>query len=210
LPKAERDAEKCHEQTYLMAGGAPAGISILPGELGCRTKRMRIMMTTMQGNRITTPSGTDTLEFPFNRIGRLKKASRDASLLDFAYRPAFSSAVGSFGVVVVGRILDARRRRSIVPGSQAMGLAQDDFGRWARNEVVVNSLGGCTEAYRKGRFGFAALRALKSVMGGGDVELAVAMGQEKKNRGLSGKRKFGRKVSDATSGTTRKRGLQEN
>ena len=60
---------------YLIKGGAPAGISILPGEDGCRTMRMRINIITMSGNKITTPRGIDIFEFPFNLIRLLKKAN---------------------------------------------------------------------------------------------------------------------------------------
>jgi hypothetical protein len=74
-----------------MAGGAPAGINILPGELGCLTKSTKIRMTTMQGKRMTTPSGTETLELPFKRIGRRKKSSRDHNL---PVRPFFSDMDG--------------------------------------------------------------------------------------------------------------------
>jgi hypothetical protein len=55
-----------------MAGGAPAGINILPGFDGCLTNNTRMRITTMSGKRITTPSGTEMLEFPLNLNGRLK------------------------------------------------------------------------------------------------------------------------------------------
>lgn len=42
-------------------------------------------MTTMHGNRSTTPSGTDIVELPLNLKGRRKNASRDANLpFDFS------------------------------------------------------------------------------------------------------------------------------
>lgn len=62
-----------------MAGGAPAGISILPGEFGCLTKSMRIRITTMSGKMMTTPMGIEMVEFPLRRKGRRKKARRDHS-----------------------------------------------------------------------------------------------------------------------------------
>lgn len=83
-----------------MAGGAPAGINILPGFDGCLTNNTRIRMTTMSGKRITTPSGTEMLEFPLNLNGRLKYAKRDAIGFGRCFR--FSStaeAVGSCGVL---------------------------------------------------------------------------------------------------------------
>lgn len=104
------------ELTYRIAGGAPAGISILPGELGWRTKSTKIRTTTMQGNKMTTPRGTEMLELPFNRMGFRKKANRDAS--DFDGRclcAVFSSAVGSRGGPL-GINLPARRKRSILAG----------------------------------------------------------------------------------------------
>jgi hypothetical protein len=76
-----------------MAGGAPAGINILPGELGCLTNRTSMRITTMQGKRTTTPRGTDMLELPFNLRGLRKKARRDA--IPFAFALVFSSLVGS-------------------------------------------------------------------------------------------------------------------
>lgn len=68
---------------HLIAGGAPAGISILPGEFGCLTKRMRIRMTTMRGNNMTTPSGMEMAELPLKRSGLRKKARREYRRPDF-------------------------------------------------------------------------------------------------------------------------------
>lgn len=65
------------ERIYLIAGGAPAGMSMRPGEFGCLTKRMRIRMTTMSGNNMTTPTGIEMVEFPLRRSGLRKKARRD-------------------------------------------------------------------------------------------------------------------------------------
>lgn len=65
------------QEAYLIAGGAPAGMSIRPGEFGCLTKRMRMRMTTISGNNITTPTGIDMVEFPLRRNGLRKKARRD-------------------------------------------------------------------------------------------------------------------------------------
>ncbi len=91
-------------------------MSILPGELGCLTKSTNIRMTTMHGKRITTPSGTEMLEFPFNRSGRRKKAKRDNSLPERECLP-FSSVDGSWSAGVDGSSLEARRRRSMVMDS---------------------------------------------------------------------------------------------
>lgn len=59
-------------ETDRIAGGAPAGISILPGDAGCLTNMTRIRMTTMHGKRTTTPSGTEMVELPFNLMGLLR------------------------------------------------------------------------------------------------------------------------------------------
>ena len=95
-----------------MAGGAPAGINILPGEEGCRTKRTRIRTTTMHGKMMTTPKGTEMLELPFNLRGLRKKASREANRLERGFLPPFSSDRGSCGGPE-GMSLPARRKRSI-------------------------------------------------------------------------------------------------
>jgi hypothetical protein len=83
--------------TYLIAGGAPAGASILPDELGCLTKRTSINMTTNMGKTMMAPNGTDTEELPRNRNGLLKKASREAKVCLLFPLPVFSSSsVGSW------------------------------------------------------------------------------------------------------------------
>ena len=81
---------------YLMAGGAPAGINILPGDEGCLTKSTSIRMMTMQGKRMTTPSGTEMLEFPLSLNGLRKNARREDSDIGRGFTSRrFSSAVGS-------------------------------------------------------------------------------------------------------------------
>ena len=60
---------------HLIDGGAPAGISILPVDEGCRTTRTSIRIITIQGNRSTAPRGMETFELPFKRIRRRKKAN---------------------------------------------------------------------------------------------------------------------------------------
>ena len=60
-----------------MAGGAPAGIKIVPGEEGCITTSIRIKTMTIQGNKSTKPIGMDILEFPFSRILLLRNADRE-------------------------------------------------------------------------------------------------------------------------------------
>lgn len=102
--------------TNLTDGGAPAGINILAGpELGCLTNNVKIRTTTMQGKRMTTPRGTEMLEFPFSLRGRLKYARREA----IVPRCLFSSAVGRWGVWPTGRYFPARRRRSMMMDSGA-------------------------------------------------------------------------------------------
>ncbi len=61
--------------TYLINGGAPAGISIFPGEAGCRTMRTSIEIITRRGNKSTAPNGIDIDELPFKRILLLKNDS---------------------------------------------------------------------------------------------------------------------------------------
>ncbi len=63
------------EFTYLIEGGAPAGISILPVDEGCRTTRTSIKIITIHGNRSTAPRGIDIFELPFRRIRRRKNAN---------------------------------------------------------------------------------------------------------------------------------------
>jgi hypothetical protein len=63
--------------------------------------------TIIKGNKSTTPRGTETAEFPFNRRGRLKNAHLDEDLLLF---PA-SFIVGKS--VAVGKRFIARRTTSI-------------------------------------------------------------------------------------------------
>lgn len=99
-------------QAYLMAGGAPAGINILPGELGCLTKRIRMRMTTMRGNSMTMPRGMEMVEFPRRRNGLRKKAKRDQRRPGRAFAlSSFSSAVGRGGGP--DKALPARRIKSM-------------------------------------------------------------------------------------------------
>jgi len=53
----------------------------------------------MQGKRMTTPRGTDMLEFPLNLSGLLKNARREANVFGRGLTSRrFSSAVGSWAV----------------------------------------------------------------------------------------------------------------
>lgn len=86
--------------TYLIAGGAPAGINILPGDAGCLTKSTSMRITTIQGKSTTTPNGTDMLEFPLSLRGLRKKARREANrfvgrIVDDDGFLSFSSEIGS-------------------------------------------------------------------------------------------------------------------
>jgi hypothetical protein len=95
-------------EPYLIAGGAPAGINNpLPGDDGCRTNIARMKITTIQGNNNTTPRGTEMVELPFNRRGRLKNASLDEVLVLFP----ISFIVGRS--VADGKRFIARRTTSI-------------------------------------------------------------------------------------------------
>lgn len=114
-----------------MAGGAPAGMSIRPGEFGCLTKRMRIRITTMRGNSITTPSGMEMVEFPLRRSGLRKKSKRDHNRPDLVLGLcSFSSAVGSGGGPV--RALPARRIRSMTDGVDAK--SKNSISWWVDGE----------------------------------------------------------------------------
>jgi hypothetical protein len=81
---------------YLIAGGAPAGIILRTGDEGFRTNSTKMNTTTIQGNRRTTPRGTEMLELPFNRKGRRKNASLDMNLL-FGRDSSFKGRVGGGG-----------------------------------------------------------------------------------------------------------------
>lgn len=108
-----RTSDRRREQTYRMAGGAPAGINILPGELGCLTNKVRMRTTTKTGKMMTTPAGTETVEFPRNRKGLRKKASRDDRPLLLG--ALFSSRVGScMGGGVEGTSFEALWNRSMM------------------------------------------------------------------------------------------------
>ena len=79
-----------------MAGGAPAGASMLPSEPGCLTNSTSMRMTTNIGKTMMTPRGTETDELPRNRSGLLKKAKREARLCFLVPLPVFSlSSEGS-------------------------------------------------------------------------------------------------------------------
>lgn len=60
------------DNAYLINGGAPAGISIVPDEDGCLTMRTSIKIITRSGNKSTAPNGMDIDEFPFKRMRLLK------------------------------------------------------------------------------------------------------------------------------------------
>ncbi len=132
-----------------MAGGAPAGINIRPGELGCLTNRTRMRTMTRTGKMTTTPRGTEIEEFPRKRRGRLRKARRAARPFCLA-EPLFSSRVGSWAwlVEVEGTILEALRKRSMVvyrqspPGGRAKYEVTTFFWRASgdcRNQVPRRS-----------------------------------------------------------------------
>lgn len=71
----------------------------------------------MKGNKRTTPRGTETAEFPFNRRGRLKNAHLDDVLFVF---PA-SFIVGRS--VAVGMRFIARRTTSIAANNESNSIS---------------------------------------------------------------------------------------
>jgi hypothetical protein len=86
------------EIAYLMEGGAPAGISILPASVGCRTKRSSINITIKQGKSRTRPRGIEMREFSLRRMRRRKKANLGvifSALLDRSSYEGSFCAVGS-------------------------------------------------------------------------------------------------------------------
>ena len=86
------------EVAYLMEGGAPAGISILPASVGCRTKRSSINITIKQGKSRTRPRGIEMREFSLRRMRRRKKANLGvifSALLDRSSYEGSFCAVGS-------------------------------------------------------------------------------------------------------------------
>jgi len=86
------------EVAYLMEGGAPAGMSILPASVGCRTKRSSINITIKQGKSKTRPSGIEMREFSLRRMRRRKKANLGvifSALLDRSSYEGSFCAVGS-------------------------------------------------------------------------------------------------------------------
>ena len=93
-----QDGREGTTESYLMDGGAPAGINSRPGEDGCLTKMMRISRTTRHGNSKTNPNGIEIEEFPFSRIRRRKKdnwgSNRPLSLL----RSSSAGRLGEDGI----------------------------------------------------------------------------------------------------------------
>jgi hypothetical protein len=86
------------EDSYLIAGGAPAGISILPASVGCRTKSSSIKITIKQGKSRTRPRGIEMREFSLRRMRRRKKANLGvifSALLDRSSYDGSFCAVGS-------------------------------------------------------------------------------------------------------------------
>jgi hypothetical protein len=66
--------------SYLIEGGAPAGIIMIPDDWGCRTNSTSINIMTMHGNSRTMPRGIEIEELPFIRMRRRKKFNRGDSL----------------------------------------------------------------------------------------------------------------------------------
>ena len=92
-----------------MAGGAPAGSSIDAGDDGWRTKRTRMRMMTMQGNRRTMPKGMEMDELPFIRI-RCRKKAHFGEIRSLTY-----AKLGSDGAFETeGRRLTSLRARSMI------------------------------------------------------------------------------------------------
>jgi len=83
-------------ETYLIAGGAPAGINMPTPDLGCLTNSTKIKTTTMHGNKRTTPNGIAMLELPLNLSGRRKKANLEVCL-GFILTSSITGRLGAEG-----------------------------------------------------------------------------------------------------------------
>jgi len=83
--------------SYLIDGGAPAGISILPGDEGCRRNKTRINIMTIHGNKRTSPKGIEMEELPFKRMRRRKKANRGESRSALRDTSSREGRLGEFG-----------------------------------------------------------------------------------------------------------------
>ena len=77
------------KETYLVRCAAPP-FKNNRGASGCETKMTKMRTTTNIGNINTTPSGTETVEFPRRRSGRWKKANLEETVLCFD--PCLSSS----------------------------------------------------------------------------------------------------------------------
>lgn len=65
---------------YLIDGGTPPpGMFMMPFESGDLTKSTSMRIMTRHGNSRTRPRGNETVEFPFNRMRRRKKANLGAT-----------------------------------------------------------------------------------------------------------------------------------
>jgi hypothetical protein len=87
---------------------------------------MRTM--TRMGKSTTTPRGTETVEFPRNLKGRLRKARRAAKPF-CRDDPLFSSWVGSCSWLAEGTILEALRKRSMARKRQSPAGGAIDYDK---------------------------------------------------------------------------------
>jgi hypothetical protein len=120
---------------------------MLPGDDGCLTNNTRIRTTTMHGKSMTTPSGTDMLEFPLNLNGLRKKARRKAHMFGRVF--GFSSDVGNWGGPDPTSLLALRKRsittdlyrvvrslRATLEGVEKRGVCRKIFGSMGYENVV--------------------------------------------------------------------------
>ena len=98
--------------SYLIDGGPPAGMFIMPCESGDFTNRIMIIIITRHGNRSTRPRGIETEELPFSRILRRKKDSRDDV---FSLRRGRSSNVSILSFEVGSLLVISCRKPIVAP-----------------------------------------------------------------------------------------------
>jgi hypothetical protein len=87
-----------------------------PGELGWLTKRIKIRIKTSIGKKMTTPKGTEIVEFPFNRSGRRKKAMRESTgllCLESLFSSRGSCRGGLLGATLVALRIKSMARKSL-------------------------------------------------------------------------------------------------
>lgn len=84
--------------TYRNEGGAPGGMKTWLEVEGLRRKRRHMIMITRAGKSRTRESGSETLEFPVNRIRLRKKSEGMVGVLRVPFWDQFEGKEGEEGV----------------------------------------------------------------------------------------------------------------